>query len=130
MRIAKKMKAFDALDVGAHLVWPRPFFSVMQKLLEVSPLASLVDAMQELCTQGRHKAMSTGKLKWYSDLTISSLGAEPRPNSAIKREWREHCLQMLSEVQTHTHKPNNPFFPICGDPISPICQESNSFVLF
>ena len=75
--------------------------------------------MQELCTQGRHKAMSTGKLKWYSDLTISSLGAEPRPNSAIKREWREHCLQMLSEVQKHTQKPNNPFFPYVATPFLP-----------
>ena len=36
------------------------------------------------------------------------------------------CARSETQKHTHTQNPQHPFFPICGGPISPICQKSNS----
>ena len=50
---------------------------------------------------------------------------DPSGRDASARKWRQKCARADPEMIRHAQVyriPNTPFFPTCGDPISPRCQ--------
>ena len=98
VRIGKRITAYDGVEAGAYVMRPA-VFETLARLLQQTVYCTLADAMQQVADAGRLRYMSTGGLKWYSELTVSNL-QQPLAafgSKAVLPHWREDALRLLRE---------------------------------
>ena len=96
VRIGKRITAYDGVEAGAYMMRPA-VFETLARLLQQTVYCTLADAMQQVADAGRLHYVSTGGLKWYSELTVSNLQQPIGGGSkAVLPHWREDALRMLA----------------------------------
>ena len=70
---------------------------------------------------------------WLAAMLLSTSEDALRATHALMRMREQHAADALAnmqrDLQGQKKQPQQPLFPICGDPISPVCQKVMFFLL-